>query len=199
MFSGCTSLALCQPGSSCRNIGQYAFSGCSSLQAFKVPNSMSEIPEGFFNGCTSLAICDFDSFTGSMLQKVSNFAFSGCSNLQSLTLPTSINSISKISNLAFSGSSLTQITFKGLNDSVFEGGSADTGRRYSTGRLYSNTAEGYSVIDEALETNTPVVVIIGNSAHNGAKGSGVFQMIAYSSAFTGAIAMKPYYFVYIDK
>ena len=113
------------------SIGNGAFIGCSSLTSITIPNSVKSIGETAFNGCGSLtsvyisniaAWCSMefknmdsnplyyahqlyvngvevkDLVIPNSVTSISNFAFSGCSGLTSVSIP---NSVMSIGNYAF--------------------------------------------------------------------------------------------------
>ena len=123
------------------SIGNGAFIGCSSLTSITIPNSVKSIGETAFADCGSLtsvyisniaAWCSMefknmdsnplyyahqlyvngvevkDLVIPNSVTSISNFAFSGCSDLTSVTIP---NSVTSIGNEAFYGcSGLTSVT-----------------------------------------------------------------------------------------
>ena len=121
MFEGCTALTsftIAKNYGAC--VGEHSFRGCTALSTITFPEKWEMISKDMFDGCTALTAVNFSNSNNTHLVTIENNAFNGCTKLSNLILPKSINSLDTLSENAFSGSSLTKVTFSGVSDSVFE-------------------------------------------------------------------------------
>lgn len=98
-----------EEGSSFEKLGAYAFNSCIGLEKCILPDTVTTIGNSAFRGCTKLK-----EFTlPDSLITLGNDAFYQCSSMESYVVPENTTVISD--NVFFENTSLTTITFKGLN------------------------------------------------------------------------------------
>jgi len=140
-FENCTSLmAVAWPVMATGSLGYRIFKGCTHLASATAPSAGGTVPEGVFEGCTKLASCtiptgvsvlsaqifkgcsQLSSFTygivsgnGTGIREMGAQLFAGCTSLTTLSPPMSQSAAIEISSTCFADSSLTKVTFVGLN------------------------------------------------------------------------------------
>lgn len=106
-FVYCRSLTTIDLPTGLEEIGEYAFSNCVQLKSITIPPFIETINQYSFYHCVSLTSV---VVLGDELTFIEAGAFKACDNLTQVQLPASLISIS---NGAFSGTHLQEITFKG--------------------------------------------------------------------------------------
>ena len=107
-FCDCSSLTSITIPDSVTTIGNIAFHGCTSLTSIVIPDSMTTIGKSVFKYCSNLTSVTFGE--NSQLTTIGDFAFYDCRSLTSIVIPASVTSIGE---LAFSGSNVTDVYYKG--------------------------------------------------------------------------------------
>ena len=129
-FSGCDNLTSVTIPNSITSIGICAFAGCTSLTSVTIPNSVTTIGNVAFGSCASLtSIVIPNSVT-----TIGSQTFYYCTSLTSVTIPDNVTSIG---NSAFDCTSLTSVTYKGIN---YTSKSALTAALSANGVTYSQTS-----------------------------------------------------------
>jgi uncharacterized repeat protein (TIGR02543 family) len=126
------------PGSTLREIGNFAFRNCESMAEFNAPDSLRVLGDGVFFECFDLV----DVHLNEGLSEIGNSLFSGCVSLVSIEIPSSIQvvphytfldcislkyitineGVETIGNSAFkSNRSLEEIAFPDSVHSIFQG------------------------------------------------------------------------------
>lgn len=117
--------------SNLRHLDTACFNECSKVNHIDLSPQIKSINDKCFNNCSSIKTVSYDIYetcaantTGKTpeLDHIGNYAFRGCDDIRSLTLPESISNLSQIDLYAFSGSSLTGVTFLGITSSQLLGG-----------------------------------------------------------------------------
>ncbi len=152
-FQGCTGLTSITIPKGVTSIGDWAFVDCAGLTSINIPNSVTSIGDEAFRGCeglTSVHITDLAAWCNiafennpldyahhlylngqeithlvipNSVSNISDYAFSGCSGLTSVTIP---NSVTGIGDYAFDEcNNLTSVTIPNSVTSIGRGAFRD--------------------------------------------------------------------------
>lgn len=89
------------------------FQNCTTLKSLILPHSLKSIDDSSFKGCSNLEKVGFQY--KSSLERLGKYAFSGCAKLSEFEFP---NSLQTIDDYAFEGTSLVDLDFRKVNESV---------------------------------------------------------------------------------
>lgn len=90
-----------------------AFQNKSELKSITLPYTLKNISDKAFQGCSNLEKISFQN--KSSLEKLGKYAFSGCSKLSEFEFP---NSLQTIDDYAFEGTSLVDLDFRKVSESI---------------------------------------------------------------------------------
>lgn len=137
-FRDCTSLTNIVVPEGITSMGTSVFSGCSSLSKVILPQSLASTGWGIFDDCPSLVTAgpskgDYNyNIQFGWINEIPTEAFWNCSSLTTITLP---NSIRKIGNNAFYGTSISDVYFLGT---PAEWGAVSNNQEVGSARIHYN-------------------------------------------------------------
>lgn len=115
-------------GISCLN--EYCFYNCKEISSICLSPQIKNIERRCFQDCTGMKQLTYEIYDNALSDMAANMpqltsigerVLYGCTGVQHVVIPATINSIDKIDISAFAGSSLTGVTFLGINSSQLLG------------------------------------------------------------------------------
>lgn len=135
-------------------VSEYCFANCTALRKIDLPAKTYMLSPHMFDGCANLTAVNFAE--GADLRQLGDAAFSGCSKLTSLTLPESVSSLSFIDSNFLSGSSVSRVVFRGIDDEYLCDETKHSKEiSYSFGKIY--VTDLLNLMRCAQENSIPVV------------------------------------------
>ena len=153
-FDGCRKLQRVFLNDYHSYVSEYCFANCTALRKIDLPAKTYMISPHMFDGCANLTSVNFAE--GADLRQLGDAAFSGCSKLTSLTLPESVSSLSFIDPNFLSGSSVSRVVFRGIDDEYLCDETKHSKEiSYSFGKIY--VTDLLNLMRCAQENSIPVV------------------------------------------